>query len=428
MAGLSTIGPRVPIQGQGDTTMTPGQTPEQLPAADDSLMSTATAPAAVRPRPRGDAPYAVVGRPRNEGHGKRLTAAFEALEVFPALAESRNRLLALIAEERPSTGDVVRAIESDVALVISVMRLANGMDSPKRGQVESVVTSVEVLSPEAVQRLAANAETFEFFERGKTWDAAPERFRLHAVAVQRAADRLAAAAGYAHRDRLLVTALLHDVGKLVLMHAYPGYPKQVHGPARTPEERLHYERRELGVDHALVGGVLARRWNLPNSVASAIERHHSDDAQGDAAFVRLADMLAHYSQGSPVSSTELLRAARTVGFGPSELRSVLYDLPYPSKTARAPSSRARSPRVSWTSSSASPRAWSTSRSRSSSRSRRARSARTSTTSTASSAPSIARRPSCTRPNAAGSKPPPRVSGLTRALDHDQVAVRDPRAR
>ena len=200
-----------------------------------------------------------------------------------------------------------------------------------------------MLSPEAVQRLAANAETFEFFERGKTWDAAPERFRLHAVAVQRAADRLAAAAGYAHRDRLLVTALLHDVGKLVLMHAYPGYPKQVHGPARTPEERLHYERRELGVDHALVGGVLARRWNLPNAVASAIERHHSDDAQGDAAFVRLADMLAHYSQGSPVSSTELLRAARTVGFGPSELRSVLYDLPVPvATTARARSSRARS--------------------------------------------------------------------------------------
>jgi putative nucleotidyltransferase with HDIG domain len=330
MAGASTIGPEMPIWDQGRSTMTPGQTPEHLTAADDSHMSTAPASAPVRARPRGDAPYAVVGRPRNEGHGKRLTAAFEALEVFPALAESRNRLLALIAEDRPSTGDVVRAIESDVALVISVMRLANGLDSPRRGQVESVVGSVEVLSPEAVQRLAANAETFEFFERGKTWDAAPERFRLHAVAVQRAADRLAAAAGYAHRDRLLVTALLHDIGKLVLMHAYPGYPKQVHGPARTPEERLHYERRELGVDHALVGGVLARRWNLPKSVASAIERHHSDDAQGDAAFVRLADMLAHYSQGSPVSSTELLRAARNVGFGPSELRAVLYDLPYPS--------------------------------------------------------------------------------------------------
>jgi putative nucleotidyltransferase with HDIG domain len=279
----------------------------------------------------GPSPYAAVGRSRNEGHGKRLTAAFEALEVFPALAESRNRLLALVSEERPSIGDMVRAIESDVALVIAIMRLANGFDSPRRGQVDSIVGAVEVISPESVHQLATNAETFEFFERGKKWDAAPERFRLHAVAVQRAADRLAGAAGYQHRDRLLVTALLHDIGKLVLMHAYPGYPKQVHGPARTPEERLHYERRELGVDHALVGGVLARRWNLPKAVASAIERHHADDAQGDAAFVRLADMLAHYSQGSPVSSTELLKAARNVGFGPSELRAVLYDLPYPSQ-------------------------------------------------------------------------------------------------
>jgi putative nucleotidyltransferase with HDIG domain len=331
--GGSTIRPVMPIEGEGRGDPGTPLTESPFVTPDDRLM-TPSAPHSSPPRPPARAagsrePYAVVGRSRNEGHGKRLTAAFEALEVFPALAESRNRLLELVAEERPSTGEVVRAIESDVALVISVLRLANGLDSPRRGQVESIVGSVEVLSPEAVQRLAADAETFEFFERGKTWDAAPERFRLHAVAVQRAADRLAAASSYAHRDRLLVTALLHDVGKLVLMHAYPGYPRQVHGPARTPEERLHYERRELGVDHALVGGVLARRWNLPRSVASAIERHHADDAQGDAAFVRLADMLAHYSLGMPVSSTELLRAARAVGFGPAELRTVLYDLPYP---------------------------------------------------------------------------------------------------
>ena len=277
------------------------------------------------------APHALVAsRPRNEGHGKRLTAAFEALELFPALAESRNRVLQVISGDRPSPGDVVRAIESDVALVIAVLRLANGVESHRRGGVESVVEAVEVLSPEAVQRLAATAEVFEFFERGKTWDAAPERFRIHAVAVQRAADRLAVHAEYAHRDRLLVTALLHDVGKLVLMHAYPGYPRQIHGSARTPEERLHHERRELGVDHALVGGVLARRWALPKPIASAIERHHAEDAEGDAAWVRLADMIAHYAAGQAVASAELLRAARHVGLGPAEVRAVLYDLPYPS--------------------------------------------------------------------------------------------------
>jgi DNA-binding NarL/FixJ family response regulator len=103
----------------------------------------------------------------------------------------------------------------------------------------------------------------------------------------------------------------------------------VHQGARTPEERIHRERRELGVDHALVGGVLARRWGLPKSVASIIERHHSEDATGEAAFVRLADMLAHYAQGGSVSPQELLKCARVIGLGPAELRTVMYDLPYP---------------------------------------------------------------------------------------------------
>src|SRR3954469_16132603 len=276
-----------------------------------------------RQQPAGAAPS------QNEGHGRRLTAAFEALEAFPALAESRNRLLRLVSAERVSPAALRDTVEADIALVISVMRLANQLDTTRQGRVESVVKAVEVLSPESVHALASRARTFDFFERSSVWDTAPERFRLHGVVTQRAADRLAQEAGYEHRDRLMVTSLLHDIGKLVLTHAYPGYPSQVHGDARTPEERVHRERRELGVDHALVGGVLARRWGLPKTVASTIERHHADDTNGEAAYLRLADMLAHYAQGAAVSPSELLRTARAIGMGATELRAVMYDMPYP---------------------------------------------------------------------------------------------------
>lgn len=271
---------------------------------------------------------------RNEGHGRRLTAAFEALEAFPVLVESRNRVLRLFTQERPSPAEVVTAVESDVALAIAVLRLANRLEGRHRGRVDSVVQAVELLSPEAVQALAHRARTFDFFDRSGAWEGMPERFRLHGVATQRAADRLAAEVGHPDRDRLMVTALLHDIGKLVLVHAYPGYPRQIHRDARTPEERLRRERRELGVDHALVGGVLARRWGLPGTIASTIERHHSEEAEGEAALVRLADMLAHYTQGSPVSSSELLASARQVGLEPGPLRSVMYDLPYPGSGGR----------------------------------------------------------------------------------------------
>ncbi|MBA3306614.1 MAG: HDOD domain-containing protein, partial [Thermoleophilaceae bacterium] len=114
----------------------------------------------------------------------------------------------------------------------------------------------------------------------------------------------------------------------VLLHAYPAYPAQIHGEARTPEARIHRERRELGVDHALVGGVLARRWGLPNSLATAIERHHSDDAEGQAAMVRLADMLAHYGHDQAVDRNALLQAARALAMTPAGLRELMYSLPY----------------------------------------------------------------------------------------------------
>ncbi len=273
-------------------------------------------------------------RHQNEGHGRRLTQAFEALDAFPALSESRSRLLSVVSADNAASSEIVAAVESDVALIIAVMRLANENVAPPQ-RVDTVVGAVERLNPAAVSSIASRLRTFDFFERSGAWDTAPERFRLHALATQQAADRLAAEVGYEHRDRLTVSSLLHDVGKLVLVHAYPGYVAQVQQGSLTPEKRIHSERRELGVDHALVGGVLARRWGFPASIATVIERHHNSDATGEAAIVRLADMLAHYAHGAPVAPAEMLSCARTLGLNPAELRRVMYELP------NAPSQRQR---------------------------------------------------------------------------------------
>ena len=305
-----------------------GATAKSLQPAKKSSSAGANGPS--QAQRRGSASGTASGeRHQNEGHGRRLTLAFEALEAFPALAESRDRLLSVVSKDHVATADVVAAVESDVALIIAVLRLAN-RTLEGRARVDTAVAAVEVLSPHTVQAVANRMRTFDFFERASVWDAAPERFRLHALATQHAADRIATEVGYENRDRLTVTSLLHDVGKLVLLHAYPGYPSQVHRGARTPEERIHQERRELGVDHALVGGVLIRRWGLPSSLAAPIERHHNPDVEGEAAFIRLADMLAHYEQGARVSPTEMLHTARSIGLGPDELRRVMYELPSPS--------------------------------------------------------------------------------------------------
>jgi HD-like signal output (HDOD) protein/DNA-binding CsgD family transcriptional regulator len=250
------------------------------------------------------------------------------------LAESRNRLLRLFEGRDPSPGELVQTIEGDLALSITVLRLANQVDGSTKGRVDNAVLAVEVLTPTTVMSIASRARTYDFFERTAVWQNIPERFRVHGLATQRAADRIANEIDYEQRNRLMVTALLHDLGKLVLVHAYPGYPRQVHGDARTPEERLQRERRELGVDHALVGGVISRRWGLPAALAHVIESHHAKDAEGESAIIRVSDMLAHHLLGEAITPSEMLTVARSINLKPAQLRQIMYDLPQGSASAR----------------------------------------------------------------------------------------------
>jgi putative nucleotidyltransferase with HDIG domain len=258
--------------------------------------------------------------------GSRLAEAFEAVERFPVLIESRERVIAASTAETARVGELVETVESDVALAISVLRFANrgGMTA---GGVAGIPDAVDVLKPSGVLAIAGTAPSFDFFESNGGWELKPERFRVHALATQRAADQIGRAVGWTERDELAAAALLHDIGRLVISRLHPGYKVYFDAASRTPEQRLRDEREQLGIDHALVGGVLARRWNLPQRLAVAIERHHAEDADGLAAMVSAADMVAHYTNGESISPERLMASCERIGLGPEALRDLLYELP-----------------------------------------------------------------------------------------------------
>ena len=263
--------------------------------------------------------------------GSRLAEAFEAVERYPVLVESRERVIVAATAETARAGDIIEAVESDVALATSVLRHANR--GSLGGGVAGIPAAVEQLKPAGVLAIAGTAPSFDFFEPSNGWELKPERFRVHALATQRAADRIGRVVGWAERDELAVASLLHDIGRLVISRLHPGYKVYFDAVSRTPEQRLREEREQLGIDHALVGGVLARRWNLPQRIAVAIERHHSDDAEGLAAMVATADMVAHYCQGEAIAPERLRGAAERCGLSNEALRDLLYELPLPTQDA-----------------------------------------------------------------------------------------------
>jgi putative nucleotidyltransferase with HDIG domain len=161
------------------------------------------------------------------------------------------------------------------------------------------------------------------------------------MAVRIAADRVGERARIQERDELAVAALFHDVGRLVLGELYgQEFGPGTHGDD-DPEERLRRERRELGIDHALVGAVLVRRWGLPATIANAVERHHAPDVTGLAAAVGLADLVVNQAAGSRVSPEALRDAAERIGIEEDGLRDLLFE--YPHATVSRPRASEPSP-------------------------------------------------------------------------------------
>ncbi len=269
--------------------------------------------------------------PKRGGRGRVLAAALEQVEQFPALDTARDRLLDLVGRGAPSS-DLAETVESDVGLAIAVLHAASL--GPGKEQFSSTLEAVELLGPAHLEAAARGARTYQLLDHGKAAAVDAERFRLHSLTVQRAADAIAETTGSGNRDAIALAALLHDSGRLVLARLHAGYAERFDRRLGSPEERIAEERRELGIDHALVGGVLARRWQLSNEIAAAIERHHSDEDHGIGTIVRLADMLAAHTDGFPLNEEALRKVAATAGIEDDALREVIYELPRGAKRRR----------------------------------------------------------------------------------------------
>ena len=123
------------------------------------------------------------------------------------------------------------------------------------GGVGSIPAAVELLSPRVCGD-CRHRPSFDFFESNGGWELKLSASRPRPLdPARRRSDR--PRRRLAERDELAVAALLHDVGRLVISRLHPGY-RSTSTPLTQPRAAPARRREQLGIDHALVGGVLAR--------------------------------------------------------------------------------------------------------------------------------------------------------------------------
>ena len=222
----------------------------------------------------------VVGR-HNEGHGRRLTAAFQALEAFPALAESRNRVLRVVREDQTSVGEVVAAVESDVALVITVLRIANRTAQRKKGKIATIPDAVDILSPEGVETAGRAQCDLRLLRThaglGCDARAISTPCRRHPGGRRSSGPRN----GVRGPRRTALLGAAPRRGQARARARLPGLPWPDSRDARArPRNASTVSAWSWGSTMRSWAACCARRWALPNRLARAIERHHADERRG----------------------------------------------------------------------------------------------------------------------------------------------------
>jgi len=198
----------------------------------------------------------------------------EGVETLKSLPAAYLHIKRVIDDPRSSTNDLAKAISADPALTARVLRLVNSPLYGFNSKIETVSRALVVLGIQQIHDLALATSVAAVFKSARPRHLDMERFWRESVYCALAARSVAKLCNVLDSERLFVAGLLHGLGTLVMYERVPEEAAEASRQAARGERPLVEAQRALiGCDYAEVGGLLARRWNLPVNLCSAIAHH-----------------------------------------------------------------------------------------------------------------------------------------------------------
>lgn len=217
----------------------------------------------------------------------------EAAGRLPPFSPVLSRLLATLADEDVSLGEIAVLIERDAVLAGNVLRMVNSPLYGWRGTVNSVRHAVSLMGLNKLRNFALGYSISQMWAQMKMprkWSS--RAFNLHSIATAVLADMVALETSVGYAEGAFVAGLLHDIGKLVIAIALPAEFDAIYtnyGPDSPPVETL--ETAALGFSHCEVSGSILEGWNLPLPIQQAAANHHWPD-KADGGNFHLAHIIA----------------------------------------------------------------------------------------------------------------------------------------
>ena len=197
-------------------------------------------------------------------------------------------LTALMHEARQDEVDfskIVRLVASDVGLAASVLKTANSPFFALLFKLQNVQQAISVLG---IKNLLSIIQTVTLRTSLSPPGVNMERFWDRSGYTAVACAHIARSTRSVDRDLAYTFGLFHDCGIPILMLRFPDYKQTLAQANDAGRDFLEIEYERHATNHAIVGGMLARNWQLPAEVVDAIAHHHDRDLFEDKSAVPLA--------------------------------------------------------------------------------------------------------------------------------------------
>ena len=226
-----------------------------------------------------------------------VDGVIRSIKRLPPFPDVSTKALKILDDPDASVDQLISIIQYDQAITANVLKLCNSAYYGLSRKVHSLREGLVLLGNRELRNIILTSTAVKFFHKeNRGYDLAQGELWRHSVVTAIISKLISDRVSGTEPASLFTTALLHDVGKVVLGSFVDTYSEQVIALVNEGEHSfLEAESEILGINHAEVGAKVAESWNFPEDIVRAIRLHHEPDGASDndplTPIIYLADIL-----------------------------------------------------------------------------------------------------------------------------------------
>ncbi len=206
---------------------------------------------------------------------KKLALAVDGMPAFP---KSVQRVLELTRDINSTPKELLEVIDKDPVLTVKILKVVNSTYYSLPKQITSVGHSVVYLGFNTIKNLALSIAAIGMLPKVNEAGFDGQQYLLHSLSTAAIAKLLAQKMDSVDPMDCFIAGLLHDFGKVVLAQFMPKEFAVALEKSASDGSSLHVAvRGVLGVDHAVVGAMLAEKWRFAAPLVETIRHQYGPE-------------------------------------------------------------------------------------------------------------------------------------------------------